>query len=269
MIPRRFGAIVPEDYDILVFDTDMPDLVPSRPLLLVNPVGSPFLPSDGQLTRPAIIAWDHSHAVLQNVDLADARVARALSVQAPGWAVPIVESAGGPLVLAGEDQPGRRVVALAFDLQQTNLPLTTAFPILIANAIGYLEPPGFLSVSAVAPGDEVTLTPALEATSVAVQDPSGARTVLPVSGRTLTFARTTAVGLYRVQQRAGEKVIAETAFAANLLDSAESDLRARNLPAGEPAAPGAPRPVAREGWWWLLGGGLTVLVGEWWWYHRR
>jgi hypothetical protein len=237
-------------------------------MLVVNPVGSQLLPTDGQLSRPAITAWDHEHPLLRHVDLSDVRLARALRIQAPGWASPIVESAGGPLILAGEDQ-GRRVVVLAFDLRQSNLPLTPAFPILVANAIGYLEPPGFVSANVVAPGAEVTFSPALEARSVVVLDPSGRETALPASGRTVSFADTTRVGLYRVFQRDGARTLSETAFAVNLLNPAESDLRPRELPAGQPVAPGAPRPTAREGWWWLVATGLVLLTGEWWWYHRR
>ena len=35
---------------------------------------------------------------------------------------------------------GRRIVVLAFDLHQSDLPLQVAFPLLISNIIGYLAP---------------------------------------------------------------------------------------------------------------------------------
>lgn len=266
--PRRFGAIVPEDYDVLIYDADVPDVVPSRPTLIVNPASSPFLPVEGQLRRPSVTSWDRDHPVLQHVDLSEVRLSRAPAIQAPGWARPIVESLDAPLVLAGEDG-GQRVVVLGFDLHQSNLALTPSFPILIANTIGYLEPPGFLSASAVGPGTEIVFTPALEARSVVVREPGGREAIIPVDRRTVSYPETGRVGLYRVQQRSGERVLVETAFAVNLLSAAESDLRPRPLPSGQPAMAGAPRPTAREGWQWLLGIGLVVLVGEWLWYHRR
>ncbi|MBI2941747.1 MAG: VWA domain-containing protein [Chloroflexi bacterium] len=269
IIPRRLGSVVPDDYDILVLDTDIPDLLPSRPLLIVNPASSPFLPVEGQLRRPAITAWDREHPLLRHVELADVRLTRAPLISAPGWARPVVESAGAPLVLAGTEQ-GRRVVVLAFDLHQSNLPLTTAFPILIANAIGYLEPPGLLSASTVEPGAEISLSPLLEARSIVVRQPSGDETVLPIVGRTLPFVDTTRVGLYRVLQRDGERTLAESVFAVNLLNAGESDLRPRALPSAGPAGEPRPlRPTAYDRWAWLVVAAVGLLGVEWWWYHRK
>jgi hypothetical protein len=265
--PRSFGSVVPEDYDVIVYDTDVPDVVPARPALIVSPATSPFLAVDGLLTNPAITAWERDHPLLANVDLTDVRIASAPKVEAPGWARAIVESPNGPLVLAG-DESGRRVVVLAVDLHRSNLPLTTAFPVLIANAIGYLTPPGLLSSEVVSPGAEVVITPSIEARTVTVQPPSGADEVFPVKGPSLTYSDTRLTGLYRVRQSDGQRVIAESAFAVNLLSAAEADLRPRELPAGRPVEPGAPRPTPNELTRWALGVGLVALLAEWWWYHR-
>ena len=51
----------------------------------------------------------------------------------------LIDSDSASLMLAGE-QNGQRVVLIPFDLRQSNLPLSAAFPILMSNMLGYLEP---------------------------------------------------------------------------------------------------------------------------------
>lgn len=267
--PRGFGAILPEEYDVLVLDTDVPDILPDRSLLIVNPTGSALLPIEGYLRQPSIVAWERDHPLLRHVDLTEMRFTRAPQIGVPGWAQPVVESTGGPLLLAGSEQ-GRRIVVFAFDLQRSNLALTPSFPILVANAIGYLEPPGLVSNHTVTPGGEVTLSPSTEAQRVVVRSPSGEDATLEVTGPTLTFADTTQVGLYRVAQRVGDQTLSESVFAVNLLNALESDVRPRALPTlGQAAATRASQATARDLWTWPLVLGFAFVLVEWWWYHRR
>ncbi|HEY5987685.1 MAG TPA: hypothetical protein VIV12_15115, partial [Streptosporangiaceae bacterium] len=64
---------------------------------------------------------------------------KARQVTAPNWARVLVDSDGGPLVLAGETG-GRRVAVLTFDLHDSDLPLQVTFPVLMANLLNYLVP---------------------------------------------------------------------------------------------------------------------------------
>src|SRR6266545_4987508 len=47
------------------------------------------------------------------------------------WAHVVVDGDGGPMLLAGE-KDGRRIVVLAFDLHNSDLPLQVAFPLLLS-----------------------------------------------------------------------------------------------------------------------------------------
>ena len=49
----------------------------------------------------------------------------------------VAAALGDPLIVA-RTRPGLRVVALAFDVRQSDLPMRTAFPLLVANSLSFL-----------------------------------------------------------------------------------------------------------------------------------
>ena len=267
--PRRFEALNADAYDLLVVDGDVPDVLPPKPLLLVSPTSSPILTIEGQQRATSIASWERDHPLMRDVDLTDVKVFRAPRVAAPDWAQVVVAGTDGPLALVGEPD-GRRVAVLVPDLRQTNLPLTPAFPILVANAVTYLQPPGFIAATSLAAGDELSLAPSPDAQQISVTSPSGeVRTLQVGSAGPVVYRDTLDAGVYAVAQRSTDKAIGESAFAVNLLSSAESDLRQRELPQTQQVEPAPPRPTAQEGRWALLGLAVFGIVGEWWWYHRR
>jgi len=184
----------------------------------------------------------------------------AYRLAAPDWLRPVVEGQGGPLVLAGESTDGAlgRVVALAFDLRRSDLPLQIAFPILIANSVAWLAPPQGLDIPlSVQPGEVVAL-------------PAGTQVTLP-SGETATlgtqgFAQTEQPGVYAFE--AGQ---VQGAFAVNFFNVAESRIAPNpNLTVGQssPASATEAQVAQREFWHILAALALALLVIEWWVYQR-
>ena len=129
--------------------------LPGNPLVQVTGVVSDVLPTAGQgLNDSDQSARD---PLLRFVDLAEVHVARAQVMTLPDWAHIVMDSDLGPMVIAGE-QDKRNVVVFAFDLHDSDLPLQTAFPLLIRNLVTYLSPlPGGGLPSAVAPGEPVSI----------------------------------------------------------------------------------------------------------------
>ncbi len=271
--PRRYFSIDADRYDVVVFDGFLPDSMPRGSALVINPPESSLFTIDGELRRPRIRHWERDDPVLQFVDLRDVAIARAQRIAPPGWARTLIESDDAPLLLAGEHD-GQRTVIMPFDIRQSNLPLSAAFPIMMANILGYLEPGGQAAQRDLHPGDAITIAPLPQAEDLVIRRPSGPPKTIHVEGQPITFADTGEPGLYGVSQRAAGQTILEELFAVNASDEQESDIRPRTvlLGNGRPLQAGTQAdlvPVNREIWLWLAPLALGLLLFEWFWFHRR
>ncbi len=270
--PERYFALDTDKYDVVVFDNFFPETLPRGNVLALNPPNSALFPIQGEVVRPRVTYWEKDHPLLRFVDLRDVGIARARNLAAPGWARPLVESSEVPLLLAGEDG-ARRVVVFPFDLRQSNLPLSVAFPILMSNVLGYLEPPGTFDVRSLAPNQAQTLVPMPQADLLLVQRPDGTSVELkPQQGQPLLFDATDQIGLYTVTQRQDGQDLLRERFAVNLVDELESNIRPGGAPAqsAESAAGASPLvTIQREIWLPLALLAAALLLGEGWLYHRR
>jgi len=116
----------------------VPSGLTGRRYAILGPLsGSPVRFGD-EVKVPKVLGWERTHPVLRFVQWDDVVVARARSVLDKGGLVPIVDSDGGPLVLAGEIGGGR-VLQLAFDPLESDLPLRVAWPVTLLNAVGWLS----------------------------------------------------------------------------------------------------------------------------------
>jgi hypothetical protein len=232
-----------------LIEGQLPDPLPAGSLLLVNPSG-PGLTSRGTATDVRPIPPAAHEPLLAGLDLGALLVRQGQPITPPPWLDTVVDSTAGALLLAGE-RPEGRVVVLTFDPRESNLPKLTAFPLLMANLVDWLDP--LAGTATVAPGMALRLPP--EAT---VTRPDGQSTLVGAGG---AFAATDAPGLYRVKNPSGAEVL----FAVNMTDASESDLTPQahpelTRPAGQDAAP----PVARQEIWWPLAAlALLLLGGEW------
>lgn len=271
--PRRYFTLDADRYDVVIFDGFLPDVLPRGNLLLINPPDSQLFPVEGEVRLPRIRDWDREHPLLQFVDLRDVAIARATRLTPAPWSRVLVQGDDLPLLLAGEREERQRVVVLPFDLRQTNLPLSAAFPILMLNVMGYLEPPGQVDTRILRPGEPVTIAPAPQAEELQIRKPDGTTNAFKPAGAPIRFDQTALPGIYTVTQRAASAVVSQELFAVNPSDEAESDVRPRQLTfvnTGPDSAAGLDTvAVQRELWLWLIPPALLVLLFEWWWFHRR
>ncbi len=117
--------------DVVIAEGHLPAALPAdRPVLA-------FL--DGPQSVPKPLLWGvGSHPVLDGVNLAPLRLDRALPLTAVASEVVLVDSASGPLAVAGETDGVRRV-RLGFRAAASTLPLEPAFPLLVLNALRWLR----------------------------------------------------------------------------------------------------------------------------------
>lgn len=271
--PRRYLAVDVDQYDVVVFDGYAPDVLPRGNSLIISPTESALFTLEGEMTRPVIRGWERDDPLLRFVDFKDVAIARALRVTPPGWMRTLISSDAGPLMLAGE-QNGQRVVLIPFDLRQSNLPLSAAFPILMSNMLGYLEPPTQATQRDLRPGDSVAISPLPQTEEIVVRQPGGQSQTMLGEGRSIQFTSTTQPGLYTVLQRAAGQTLLEEPFSINASDERESDVRPKSVALGSGRtlqADPTPElvPVNREIWMWLVPPVLALLLFEWFWFHRK
>ncbi len=276
---------------LTVFDRFVPTAtLPAGNLLFVDPpASSPLFQVSGVISAPVPLVPPAPAAaltpgpgpagdpLLQYVDLSDLHVARAAHLVKPDWARVVIDSADGPLLLAGE-VGGRRVAILAFDLHDSDLPLQTSFPLLMRNLVGYLQPPPAGGLTAgVAPHAVVPLTADVQdgADRVTVQGPSGAvlaTYVVQPDAYTFQFDGTADPGVYVVSQWAGDREVRREGFAVNLFSADELRIAPRinpPLPRGRAVTDAAAADPARFEWWQVPAAlALLALVGEWLVVHR-
>lgn len=277
-------------FDLTVFDSGVPTstlaTLPQSNILLVGPSGSNSLLTVGEvISNPVtlVTTFDTSPSgqdgstggrdpLLRFVDPTTFHVTRARQIDVPAWAHAVLGSDKGPLIIAGETE-GRKVVALTFDLRDSDLPVQTAFPLLMRNLVTYLLPdPAAGLPSAVSPFTTVRVeevSPVVD--KILVEDPDGTEHTYPVTPEQprVAFADTGQPGVYYVTQYSGDQVAAQEAFAVNLFskdESATPPSAAVTLPESSAGgAENAPRAeVAREELWPLVAlGGILLLLLEW------
>ena len=293
-----------DDADLVVIDLGaepLPNPLPAGHLVLFDPQRRPDGPSPiasaGELARPFLTEQALGHPLLDGVVLKDVNLARATRLAAlPGDQV-LVRSLGDPVALlrheAGQDDGSgaRTIVAFGFDPRQSDLPLRTAFPLLVANLVTYFEQarPGFVAsvpVGAARPlaVAELGLAPeGLTAVDVAgpepldsdpTSDPALPTARVPVD-RGVFRLRAREPGIYRVTAQGGPATGTTVLLAVNQASAPASDLHDRiaelALPAeAEAGEPPTPLPVGEGPLWTLLLLAAAALIAlEWATYHRR
>lgn len=249
----------------------------SNPLVQVRGVVSDPVPSAAQQLDSNMAPAEQGTAaepLLRFVDLTSLHVARAANLEIPKWGRAVLASDKGPLIIAGQEG-SRRVAIFAFDVRDTDLPLQTAFPLLLRNIVTYLlpEPAGGLPES-VSPGESVGIDAVEpEVDKILVEDPFAKEWTFSVSREQprIAFAETDEPGVYFVSQYSGEELVAQEAFAVNLFSRDESTItpnQAPGLPAGTTVVGGQPESGGTQGFrreiWPLVAlVGFAILLIEW------
>ncbi len=263
------GAPLPTDpFDLYVSDSISETVEPAgAELLIVNPISTTLFSVGGTFTNTQLTRVAADDPLTRYLDWSQVSVLQARHVEVPDWARVLVDSEGGPLVFAGETG-GRRVAVLTFRLQDSDLPLQLAFPVLMSNLMAYLAPAqAFSAPDGLLPGETLLIRPAGGDAAIAIDDPTGERFQAPATEAGVLFANTDRLGLYTVvstQRTVGQ-------FAVNLFDPGESTIApAAQLTIGQSAVTATPANETGqlELWPWLAAIALLILLIEWYVYHR-
>jgi hypothetical protein len=259
---------------VTIFDAVVPATLPPGNLFFIAPTRSTdWFSITGQIEFPALRPAPGDEPLLKDVKLSDVSVRIANKIAPGSWARVVVDGDGGPMLLAGE-KDGRRIVVLAFDLHDSDLPLQVAFPLLLSNIIGYLAPGSGAEAAQLAPGQPLAFQVDPSITAVRLTRPNGQVVALEVKDGQAIYADTDALGAYIVEQLQGEKLIARQRYAVNLFSKEESTIDPKaelkiQQTSGLQQATAGERVGRQEFWRWLAAAALVVLVIEWLVYQRN
>ncbi|NJM08956.1 VWA domain-containing protein [Candidatus Gracilibacteria bacterium] len=264
---------------LTIFDGVVPEVLPPGNLFFIGPTRSTeYFSVTGELEFPAVQPVGGDEQILRNVSLSDVSVLRAARIAPGSWSRTVVDSDGAPLLAVGERE-GRRVAVLSFNLQNSDLPLQVAFPLLLSNLVSYLAPGSGAEAAQLLPGQPLALPVDDAIDEVRVIRPDGS-TVSSSSGAVqiangqAVFADTSTLGVYTMEEYGGGELLARHRYAVNLFAPNESQILAqRDLVV--PQVSGAQSTVSRERdsrqefWRWIALIALIVLLIEWLVYQRN
>lgn len=268
---------------ITVFHKVVPEKLPPGPVLVIEPTTATDLWAIGEVQQnPIVTKQDKDSPLMAHVRLDNVLMpeARQLKLNAPKVQVLATSLTNDPLY-AAIDRPEGKVLVLTVNLEKGDLPLQTAFPIMVANALGWFagtkgELRESLSTGTVS---DLELPPSAEAGKggLALVAPDGRTKPLPSLGNKVTIGPLDQCGVWSIVRPPAEgtkpdakaqeapKTLLEVA--CNLASRSESDLRS-----AIPATSKASLVGGFGGWpiWVVLCAVALALAGlEWYLYQRR
>lgn len=243
--------------------------------------GTPLSRAKNEVLLPKLTRLSRKHPLLRWVTFADTTVLAARPFTGVKGENAVIEVKEGPILVAqrtvvkGKEGAGgeegrsgeRRMIAVGFDLAQSDLPLRVAFPIFIQNMLTWFTDDDATYIANYQTG-QTWYVPVKGAEEEALLiEPDGKERRVPIYDHRAIFTGKRS-GFYKLQ--VGSEVIE---VAANLADEVESKIATPEeipLPGaieGPPAGGGAV--VKREIWITLILVVIGILLLEWWTYHRR
>ncbi len=274
--PTNYESLTTKDsFDLYIFDAFMPEKPPPGGMFLISPPTSAFLPVVGSINTPAFARLEQD-PVLRYTDMTSISIRQAKQYDLPGWARVVASgSEGTPLVVAG-DRQGQRIVLLTFDTHDSDIGLSTAWPIFLVNTLGWLQPIGALDqVTEINPGEPISFNVTNPTDEISVQPPNnaGVQILKPTSG-VASFTDTGRTGIYNVlrkQTAAGKTNTLNENFVVNLYSPLASNIKPLDdlgLQGTITTGTGASAKSDREFWQPIAVAALLILMVEWWIFYQ-
>lgn len=274
------------EVDLIIFDRCAPPQMPRCNTFFIGRLPPEGWQSGAAEQAPLLVDIDRTHPLMRYLEIYSILIAEAQLLQPPPAALPLLSSAGGPL-LALAPRSGYQDLVMGFEILSdtpdgpsfnTDWQVHRSWPVFVFNVLRYLggaAQGGALST--VSPGAVAPLRVghgAAGGESIQVSGPGGGREEISLSAAaaasgTVPFSHTEEPGFYEVSNQAGQLL---DRFVVNLFDLRESSLAsAPHVSLGYETVESGPAvvEVRREFWRWLLVGVLAVTTLEWWVYARR
>jgi hypothetical protein len=280
---------------VVVYHRVAPDKLPAGQVFVIDPANATDLFAIGeQIANPIVTKQDKdsplmSHVRMDNVLMPEAR---ALTPTFPEQTLILAEAVTKEPLFFAVNRPEGRVLVLTVNLDKGDLPLRTAFPITVANALHWFAGNKQDLRESLAAGSLVTISSSdfahpAKSTSLLLKSPTGELKPLPAIER-MTIGPLDHCGVWSIVEDPGSAELGKATapksgdktqpdetplleIACNLASATESDVRPpeellANSTTASPVLAGiGSRPV----WFWLLLMGLVLTTLEWVMYQRR
>ena len=274
------------DYDVTIFAGTAPETTPPGDVMFIHQWPEDLgIRSVGELEAPLITDWDREHPINRHLSFQNISMTAAKKVEMPDSFRALVSAFDDPLLMLREKENGTALV-VAFDPLASDLPLRVAFPMMVANAIRYLQGQGgsdaWLNPEAgrvFAKADlqsRLQARPVLEGLSLErVAGPDGALVDMEKEDSLIPLNR---AGFYKVLEEVdesglSEEVVEHSLFAVNLASKSET-----NITPGETIPIVSEQPLKEitggfrlgfEPWFFVAMVAAFLLITEWILFHRR
>ncbi|MDG2381934.1 MAG: VWA domain-containing protein [Pirellulaceae bacterium] len=278
VIPQLEVVVTPDlpgeipEGSILILHRTRLEQVPSGNVFVIDPItDSDWWELQAAIRDPIVVSQDSVSPLMTHVNLENVVFPGARKLRFTTEYQTLAESLdGNPLYLASQ-RNGTRLLLLTTELLRGDLPLRTAFPILMSNAIAWFQDGNADLQSAIATGRTAQITlPHLAAGEQAdwqISDPQGE--TRPVQAGKVVIGPLDHVGFYELEpmEEAGTETEIETVtLACNLASQTESDIRTTtNVSHWSELGGWGHYPI----WFYLTFAALLLSAIEWYLYQRR
>jgi hypothetical protein len=265
---------------ITVFHRKVPAQLPPGQVLVIEPENSCDLWQVGDnLQNPIVTKQDKDSPLMAHVRLDNVMMPEARKLTLPENAQVLVAALTGDPLYCAFERPEGKVLVLTVNLEQGDLPLRTAFPIMATNALAWFTGNRGELRESLATGatTEVDLSQhaalGTQPSALSLWTPDKQPRPLPPNVSKTTIGPLDQCGVWSIgaQAPAGkEQATPVLEIACNLANKGESDIRSPEmlLTAAE-AAPAASGFGVRPIWFYLLALAWVLVAVEWYLYQRR
>ena len=268
---------------VLVLHQKVPQKLPSGKIFVVQPTTSTDLwKTLGKVEQPLVGRQKKDHDLLQHVSLENVMMPEALRISLQSEFTSLVESINGDPLYVHISRPEGDVVVLSVDLDQGDLPLRTAFPIMLTNALTWFADGDGELIEAIPTGTvcQVSLPSELQKRAkdnrrqLILVAPDGSRQPVVVEGDAAAIGPLGQSGLWTLRPPNGkfatedETIDPSITVACNLMNPQESNLQVDNdiRPRQEAVEAGfGGRPI----WFYLIAFAVVLTLTEWFLFQRR
>ena len=282
---------------VVVFHRIAPDKLPAGQVFVIDPANTSDLYTVGeQIANPIVTKQDKDSPLMAHVRLDNVLMpeARQLTPTRPDDTKILAEAVTKEPIFFAVNRPEGKVLVLTVNLDKGDLPLRTAFPITVANALHWFAGNKGDLRESLPTGSLTTLTASdfarpTKGEALSLRSPTGELKPLPINVEKLTIGPLDQCGVWSIVAAGQESGVrgqeSDKAnspqpssinqplleIACNLANVAESDIRPSEelLETKVAVSPVLAGLGSRPMWFWLLLLGLVLTTVEWRLYQSR
>lgn len=273
---------VNETFDVTIFDRVAPPIPERGNFVYFAPSGtdSPF-DIQGEINNPIITDLKKSHPLMRWITLKDVNIGKSVKFRRKSGDDAVASAFGDPIIMTRREsntQYERNLVAIGFDVRNSDFPMRVAFPVFIFNLLDYLTIDDEDFIASYETGDSWQISLPVDANqstkSAVMHEPDGSKkTVSIFDGRTMFYGETP--GFYRLEINTPDNLNAAQSnilLAANMNNPEESNIAPFQLELPDAQVSDQSEALVfqrHQLWIWILLLVSLALMLEWWTYNRR